>query len=438
MSDAFIQNIVGSGDFAVPDSQAELTTARTELDTLLSAIANFSYDSIAAWVTTDNVSGSRLLNCNLAGFTYSGEKCPDTTTSVALMALIQATLIADADITSVEGVFLTLANVPSATLPAHASTHENGGADEIDVTGLSGVLADPQPVDDHNTTHVHDGTDELDGDAIDISYAPYNYPRIVVPSESSSLEELASHFAGINAKFSVFGGLTTLDHFDGSSLANYSAYNLDTPGAMSKATFTDIYTNNANSAVFNTNENPETRRSWLFLQAPNTNERCVLYRADPWTGETEMLWLARMKFNQKASFNADDGDIGLFWADDAIGVPDGNNYFAIYLNKSAATIRSEFYSVAGGVPTLVGNSDDCLLRGQALEYVALQRITNDYHAWVATSNCSWLHLGSVTKAGINYSHIGLIAQNNGAIAPGTNVVACDYIKYNVGTNRFLY
>ncbi len=26
----------------------------------------------------------------------------------------------------------------------HADTHENGGSDELDVTGLSGVLADPQ------------------------------------------------------------------------------------------------------------------------------------------------------------------------------------------------------------------------------------------------------------------------------------------------------
>lgn len=30
-------------------------------------------------------------------------------------------------------------------MPTHAGAHENGGADEIDVTGLSGVLADPQP-----------------------------------------------------------------------------------------------------------------------------------------------------------------------------------------------------------------------------------------------------------------------------------------------------
>lgn len=38
-----------------------------------------------------------------------------------------------------------LGNVPSGAAPgAHAASHENGGADEISVTGLSGVLADPQ------------------------------------------------------------------------------------------------------------------------------------------------------------------------------------------------------------------------------------------------------------------------------------------------------
>ena len=31
------------------------------------------------------------------------------------------------------------------TPTAHAASHQNGGSDEIDVTGLSGVLADAQP-----------------------------------------------------------------------------------------------------------------------------------------------------------------------------------------------------------------------------------------------------------------------------------------------------
>lgn len=35
---------------------------------------------------------------------------------------------------------------PASGLPDHASRHQNGGADEIDVTGLSGLLADAQKV----------------------------------------------------------------------------------------------------------------------------------------------------------------------------------------------------------------------------------------------------------------------------------------------------
>ena len=40
----------------------------------------------------------------------------------------------------------------NGTVAAHADTHEDGGADEIDVTGLSGVLADPQTPASHSHT----------------------------------------------------------------------------------------------------------------------------------------------------------------------------------------------------------------------------------------------------------------------------------------------
>lgn len=40
----------------------------------------------------------------------------------------------------------TTGPVPAGALGPHASNHENGGSDEIDVDGLEGVLADPQSV----------------------------------------------------------------------------------------------------------------------------------------------------------------------------------------------------------------------------------------------------------------------------------------------------
>jgi hypothetical protein len=45
---------------------------------------------------------------------------------------------------------------------AHHATHEDGGSDEIDVTDLSGLLADPQTPLGHNTSHELGGSDELD------------------------------------------------------------------------------------------------------------------------------------------------------------------------------------------------------------------------------------------------------------------------------------
>lgn len=50
----------------------------------------------------------------------------------------------------------------------HATRHENGGADEIDVGGLSGVLADPQVPAAHVTTHELGGTDQIDLSGLDV------------------------------------------------------------------------------------------------------------------------------------------------------------------------------------------------------------------------------------------------------------------------------
>lgn len=44
---------------------------------------------------------------------------------------------------------------------AHKTIHENGGTDEISVAGLSGVLADNQPAAAHKTIHQNGGTDEI-------------------------------------------------------------------------------------------------------------------------------------------------------------------------------------------------------------------------------------------------------------------------------------
>ena len=44
---------------------------------------------------------------------------------------------------------------------AHAATHEDGGSDELDITNLSGLLADPQTPIAHAPSHALAGSDEL-------------------------------------------------------------------------------------------------------------------------------------------------------------------------------------------------------------------------------------------------------------------------------------
>jgi hypothetical protein len=59
----------------------------------------------------------------------------------------------------VQGNDARLANARTPT--AHATSHENGGSDEISVAGLSGELADPQPPKTHAASHLPGGSDAL-------------------------------------------------------------------------------------------------------------------------------------------------------------------------------------------------------------------------------------------------------------------------------------
>jgi len=79
----------------------------------------------------------------------------------------------------------------------HGIDHENGGGDEINVGGLSGLLADAQTPLSHSSTHIKDGSDELDADQVDIDFFPNGYtPDPSIPQATSS-NHLAAHLNGI-------------------------------------------------------------------------------------------------------------------------------------------------------------------------------------------------------------------------------------------------
>jgi hypothetical protein len=66
----------------------------------------------------------------------------------------------DGDVTG-SASFDGSADAKITTTSAHKAKHENGGADEISVAGLSGELADAQTPKTHKTSHENNGTDEI-------------------------------------------------------------------------------------------------------------------------------------------------------------------------------------------------------------------------------------------------------------------------------------
>lgn len=82
-----------------------------------------------------------------------------TTAKTSTLGQVQLPIIQAHTTTSGEIYHLIGTVVSGSTLPTHATTHENGGSDEINVAGLSGVLADPQTPAAHESTHVSGGSD---------------------------------------------------------------------------------------------------------------------------------------------------------------------------------------------------------------------------------------------------------------------------------------
>lgn len=137
------------------------------------------------------------------------------------------------------GIDVALLNVEP-----HGDTHENGGADELNVQGLDGILFNSQKVTvrknggsgsaltaidfiegtnitiTHDTTggennitiaasvglhaptHIRGGGDPIDGDLLDVDYIPTNYTRAAT-SPATHIEHLAAHLIGINAAFAL-------------------------------------------------------------------------------------------------------------------------------------------------------------------------------------------------------------------------------------------
>lgn len=121
--------------------------------------------------------------------------------------------------------------ISTITTGAHAASHISGSGDEIDgdqldidytptnytpntspgevtttqqltahLAGINAALV--SSVDPHATTHISGAGDEIDGDQLDITYTPMNYPQDTTPGEVSTTQQLTAHLAGIDSVLS--------------------------------------------------------------------------------------------------------------------------------------------------------------------------------------------------------------------------------------------
>jgi hypothetical protein len=86
--------------------------------------------------------------------------------------------------------------IPEAASPGpHAASHENGGADEISVAGLSGLLADAQTPAAHNASHENGGADEISVAGLSGELAD---PQ---PSNFLKLSDTPASYAGLARRY---------------------------------------------------------------------------------------------------------------------------------------------------------------------------------------------------------------------------------------------
>jgi hypothetical protein len=98
MSNIFIHDIVGTGAYAVPTSDAELHALDELFYNLLTAVVDdFTMERAIAWVKdsagSDGEGGVRTLNCLMTGV-YVAEDCPSEAEADVIFAAIEAALLA--------------------------------------------------------------------------------------------------------------------------------------------------------------------------------------------------------------------------------------------------------------------------------------------------------------------------------------------------------
>jgi hypothetical protein len=98
----------------------------------------------------------------------------------------------------------------------HKTSHQVGGTDQLDVTGLPGTLATPQPIWAHSSTHEEGGTDKVNVDGLHGILADSQTPKVHNNSQHdpnyTTVTEFGNHLTNTTAVHAVATNLEQVAH----------------------------------------------------------------------------------------------------------------------------------------------------------------------------------------------------------------------------------
>lgn len=228
------------------------------------------------------------------------------------------------------------------------------------------------------------------------------------------------------------------DEFESSTLSGWTGVQNTTDGVAGSFSYgsVDAYDTAFNSGnVVRVNSNEPVRPSWAQIQVPAYNKTFYIYKSV--TLPTNMLVVARMKFNIRLGTPTNDALVGLCLRKATGGVPTGTGQLGILLNESDVTTQAQtFLTYASGAGGSSVSSTDTASQGQALEYAAIHKIDTTYHIWVGTASGNWIWMTSYGSLDFVPDLVSLGFENGSVLSPGVKVCCVDFVRF-YETDNFL-
>ena len=182
--------------------------------------------------------------------------------------------------------------------------------------------------------------------------------------------------------------------------------------------------------------NPDERRSWALVQAPQGR---LMELGKAYTLPTNVVILARAKFDQYyQSAIESDRHVFLTVKADNAGKPDNDDGINLALNlQGTGNVKAMYFKNVGGTSLDYTASSDVDAQGQALEYMAIQKIGTTYHGWVGTAGGNWIWMGKHESFTATMEHVTFLFYTVSNDKPAVAVFGIDFIRF-YETDNFLF